>query len=304
MVAGGRPLWYLELFTTFSTLFLTLFFAGICLSWSSGLAKIVDDPQAQLANYPSNKRHQLAKYCNEFKEILQGGTLISNMVLGLLLVLLGSTFGYLLHRERAKLIYSKIWFAIVSSYTLVWMVTSIVFYTELAELAGRIGDEFGNEVPVPLNTINKWGKDNSTSTVIGLVIWPTLLFLFLSFAAYRLYIKLSVFGNHNPERIATENTPGSWFARQSGAEGGTWERESALGDPLVKAQAMQDDFPSNGDASDNHDNEGTGFAHTDETKRSITQVHAPGQVEPKPLRSDSVTSGWGTWLEDVFDYTF
>jgi len=284
MVAGGKPLWYLEVFTTVSTLFLTLFFMAVCLSWSTGLGKLINDSESLLSEFPQDRRKKLLDDCSAFREFLLGGTFYSNVLLGLIVSILGGVFGYLMLRERVKVLHSQIWLATVSVYTLVWMVTSIVFFVELEELA-RTLKKHVEHIPSPLNSIYKWGEENTSSTVIGLVITPTILFLFLSFVAYRLYVKIEIFGNQNPERIATENTPGSWFERQGGAEGGTWERESHKIDddrPLVKAQ------------------EDSAEVNREDIDGDITKE---GHLT-RSLRADSVSNGWGAWLEDVFDYTF
>ena len=305
MVAGGKPLWYLELFTTFSTFFLTIFFLWVCLSWSAGISKIVQNPKTELEFYPETNRGKLAKNCSDFLSVLKGGTFYVNLAVGSIVISLGSAMGYLMMREKTNVLYSKIWFGAISSYTLVWMVTSIVFFTEVEELASAIGKNVEHVKP-PLTTIYKWGHENKGSTVVGLVVAPTSIFLFLSFVAYRLYAKIEVFGNQNPERIATENTPGSWFERQGGAEGGTWEREppnfgGEARQSLVKAQVM------NVDGATESNRPIVQFSpdpqtNNDDAMVDIVQESAP--LENKPLRSDSHTAGLGTWLEDIFDYTF
>ena len=44
MVSGGKPLWIVELFTTFCTFFFAIFFLGIVSSWASGISKEVLAP--------------------------------------------------------------------------------------------------------------------------------------------------------------------------------------------------------------------------------------------------------------------
>ena len=275
MAAGGKPLWYLEMFTTFSILFLTIFFVSVVSSWSSGLKKIIADPAENLGDFPEKDRKQLLKNLKYFDESISGASLYCNLIVGFSVGAAGIAFAYLLYKEKIREIFGLVWFGLVSGFTLVWMVTTVVFYVALDEVSGPIPERHANLLSPPLSTIHKWGRTNLGSTIQGLVVWPTVAFLFLSFVAYRLHVKLSIFGNTNPDTVgATETKPGSWFDRKSNAQGGTWERETDEV-PLVEGEVVSDEAP-------------------------LTEaVLVEGQ-----LRSDSMTGGWAPWLEDVFDYTF
>lgn len=303
MVAGGRPLWYLQTFTTGSMFILTIFFMSTCLSWMSGLTKIVEDPGGNLREMPKPDQDIMVKDSRVFLGTLKGGAFYCNVIMGVIGFISGAAFSYLLYRERAKVIYAQVWFGIVCSFSLIWMVTTIVLFVELDELAGRIPQKHVEHVPSPLSTIRKWGKDSSTSTAIGLIAFPVILFLFLSFVAYRLYVKLEVFGNQNPDQIATENRPGSWFERKGGAEGGTWERSQDPGESLlvsaVNAQLVYEGEDAGGSLLMRKRKEG---GEGDEFKPPrITQA----ELVQEELRSNEAGGGgWASWLEDVFDYTF
>jgi hypothetical protein len=300
MVAGGRPLWYIQSFTTFSMLFLTLFFMGVCLSWGSGLRQIMEDPGGHLQDMTPKERQFIVNWSTVLLETVKGANFFVNMGFGLLASAAGVAFSYALYREKVQLIYCKIWFATVCSYTLIWMVTSIVFYVELDEIAGRI-HKYIAHLPPPLTTVHKWGKENSGATAIALIAFPVILFLFLSFVAYRLYVKINIYGNSSTDHIATETHPGSWFERQIGAEGGTWEREPT--DPMIGTNSQPPLVNAQGD-------EVSTFSLF---RRRQTTSQMGGEEKPfvaaatlveEEVSRDTVTGGWGSWLEDVFDYTF
>ena len=284
MPAGGKPLWYIQMFTTFSVLFLTFFFIGTLGSWSSKLKGIIEDPVAGLQDLhlqDSGKHTALIRAITDFHGTISGGTFYVNLLVGLCVGCAGIGFAYLLYKEKIKEVYGLIWLGAVGSFTLIWMVTTVVFYVELDETSGRIPKAFcgadgrspcADVLPFPLSVIHKWGQVNSGMTMQGLVVWPTIAMLFLTFVAYRLHAKLAVFGNVNPDTvIATETKPGSWFDRQENAVGGTWER-----DPDDEA-----------------------LLGKDSEEPPLTEA-----VLVDGMRGDSMTGGWAPWLEDVFDYTF
>jgi hypothetical protein len=286
MVAGGKPLWYLQLFTTGSALVLTVFFLSICLSWASGLS----DP-ARPPKYPIEEwDHLLREGIHPFRESLSSFMLWCNLGMGLTICACGAAFGYLLYREKTTLLYAHIWFGIVSAFTLVWMVTSIIFYVKTEELAGNLLSDQRQSFTGSLLSVYNWGKTRSGATAIGLIVFPTCLYLFLSFVAYRLSVKIEIYGNENPERATNSLAPGSWVERKAAADGGTWDREETQ--PLVKAQE--------------------GSIHGAVLVESDTEQAAPvatleevqEAVIHEDVKEDNVTAGWGSWLEDVFDYTF
>lgn len=303
MVAGGKPLWYIQLFTTFSTLVFTIFFASVCSSWSGGLSDILKDRDAKRPEKFQEKQwiHLLQNYVEPFSKSLTSFLLWFNLGSGLVVVAAGSAFGYLLYRHKIRLLYAQAWFGLVAIHSLMWMVTSIIFYTKTEQFAGQYDGDDKKEVPSPLDTIRNWGKYKSTSTIMGMVIFPTLLYLFLTFVAYRLYVKIEIYGNDDPERINRDFAPGSWVERKGAAEGGTWERED-VGMALIKASDDVDD-PSTVEGM---------RQRRIATPQNGTEVEAklvgPDDVQQAvlvdPMRNDSVTGGWGGWLEDVFDYTF
>jgi len=229
----------------------------------------------------------------DFARTMRGATFWFNLVIGVLATLSGAAFGYLLYKEKVKEIHGLIWFSIVSSFTLVWMITSIIFYCDLESIAQltkpKNKNDDGDEFDVsPLLTIRKWGHDSSSATVQGIVVFPTALFLFLSFVAYRLYSKLQVFGNINPDTVVADEThPASWFERKTGAEGGTWQRESVPAFVPVVEVIPQDYDGASGPNEEPLLNSGPkGDQSVD------TTLHKQGDV----------SGGWGSWLEDVFDY--
>jgi hypothetical protein len=121
-----------------------------------------------------------------------------------------------------------------------------------------------------------------------LIVFPTAAFIFLTFVSYRLYSKLQVFGNLNPDNIvADENHPASWFERKTGAEGGTWQR-----DPVPSFVPVVEVIPQ--------DFDGAGGPTDEPLLPSDAQKEAP--VETAIHQEGDVTGGWGSWLEDVFDY--
>jgi hypothetical protein len=295
MVAGGKPLWYLQIATTASTLILTVFFTATCMSWASGLGEPVKPPK-----YPKDEWNQLVKERIEpFRASLKSAMLWINLAVGTAVVAGGAAFGYLMYRSKTKLLYSQIWFGLVAAFTLVWMICSIVFYVNTEELAGNLLSDHRQSLTGSLSSVYRWGKKRSGTTVIGLVIFPTGLYLFLTFVAYRLYSKLEIFGNEAPEKVNREYAPGTWVERSAAAEGGSWERDEAA--PLVKAQ------------------EGEEGAEPTTASQVALIVPGDGEAEEvivKPLeevqnavliedaKTDSMTGGIGSWLEDVFDYTF
>lgn len=305
MVAGGKPLWYLELFTTFSIFFLTMFFAAVLASWSAGLTRVMEDPKEYLGNFPDDKIPGLLKNLDYLKHTITGATFYFNLCVGSVAAIAGAGFGYLLYKEKVKALYGTVWFWTVCAFTIVWMVTSVIFYVDLEEVASRIIPKKGelDELNAPISTIRKWGKDNSTSTVIGLIVGPTAGFLFLCFVAYRLNSKLEVFGSVNPDLIVSDEThPGSWFERKTGAEGGTWQREGppqiVEGEPLVEEKRTSGNFSL--------------FQRTEEAVKSRIQEDDALTTDASPTSPDQQLigtkeeqqAGWGNWLEDVFDYTF
>jgi hypothetical protein len=290
MVAGGKPLWYIEIFTTGATLIFTIFYASVCASWSGGLAEVLSTPERKPPDYP-NWGHML-KDIKPFQKWLTSYMLWLNLATGLTVTIAGAAFAYLLLRHKIRLLYSQIWFGLVALFTLVWMVSSIMFFVKTEELAGRVDLDFSNKVPTPLPAILAWGKKRTAATVIGMIVFPTLLYLFLTFVAYRHYVKIEIYGNDDPERINRDYAPGSWVERKGAAEGGTWEREEEESDPLVKESEEIEGLRQ-------RRSNGTTPAGTPPDGDAVQEA-----VLVDSLRNDSVTKGWGAWLEDVFDYTF
>jgi hypothetical protein len=289
MVSGGKPLWYLEMFTTFSIFVLTIFFSSTLGSWASGLYSILDDPE-----HTKLYTKVYIDYMKDFARTMRGATFYFNLGMGLLATISGAILGYLIYKEKVKHLYGLVWFGIVSSFTLVWMITSVIFYCDLSGIATltkpskTIEDKDQFDV-APLPTIRRWGHDNSGATVQGLVVFPTAAFLFLSFVAYRLYSKLQVFGNINPDNVvADENHPASWFERKTGAEGGTWQRESAVPAFVPIVEVIPQDYDGSNEPNDQP-------LLADDVKKQPT-------AETTIHRQGDVTGGWGSWLEDVFDY--
>ena len=291
MVAGGKPLWYIQVFTTFSAFVLTIVFMSVSLSWSKGLRAVVADPNTTLRTTHLLHIDKVVESAKVLIETLTGVGLYFNVGVGFTVVVAGSLFGFLLYKEKVKPIYSLVWFWLVSAFTLVWMVTSIVFFVEVEETAGRALMNFDLAGQRPLTAIQNWGHYNSSSTVIGLIVAPTIVFMFLSFVAYRHNTKLLIFGNANPDNVATENTPGSWFDRKAGAEGGTWEREPVEEEPAYSDNAQVSGLVQR--RSVKLDEDGAVIAEA-------TMVDEQGLHG----RHGSMTGGWGSWVEDVFDYTF
>jgi hypothetical protein len=293
MVAGGKPLWYLQIFTTGGALILTVFFLSLCLSWASGL-----NAPARPPKYPQEEwDHLLREGVAPFRESLASYMLWFNLGMGLVISVAGAAFGYLLYREKTTLLYSQIWFGVVSAFTLMWMVTSIIFYVKTEELAGNILSDQRQFLIGSLQSVYNWGKTRSSATSIGMVVFPTCLYLFLSYVAYRLSVKIEIYGNDNPERVSRSLAPGSWVERKAAADGGTWDREETQ--PLVKVQGGSV-------AGAVLVESGSGLAKDDgETPAPVATLEEVQQaVLQEDVKEDNVTAGWGSWLEDVFDYTF
>ena len=297
MVAGGKPLWYLEIFTTGSTLILTIFFVATCISWSGGL-----DGVTRPDRFPKDEWESLLKNGIEpFRKSLQGMLLWFNIATGMSTAIAGSAFAYLLYRQKIRVFFSWIWFGLVAAFTIVWMATSIILYVGIDDLARKFPDDLARSFSFPLSSIYRWGKSRSSATIIGLIIFPTVLYLFLTFVAYRLYVKLEIYGNENPEKRHREYAPGSWVERKQAAVGGTWEREEEENVPLVKPPEAVSNIPNKGEirnrkASPPPDN-------SDSDAKQLVEVQH-GVIAGGSARSDSLSGGWGNWLEDVFDYTF
>jgi hypothetical protein len=288
MVAGGKPLWYLQIFTTFSTFIFTIFFASTCINWAGGL-----DGLSRPGKYPKDEWEMLTQNGIEpFRKKIQGTMLWTNLGMGLLLTLTGSAFAYLLYKQKIKLFYSWIWFGLVSAYTIVWTVTSILFYVETDDLARMIPEDFARSLSSTLATIHSWGKSKGAATIIGLIIFPIFLYLFLSFVAYRLYVKLEVYGNDNPEKRDRDYAPGSWVERKQAADGGTWEREEDETIPFVAPENKSLRNRKMPIVVEGAEPEGHKL---EEVQNGVTGL---------TVRNDSLGGGWGAWLEDVFDYTF
>lgn len=275
--------------TTFAVLFLTVFFVFVMATWRSGITEALENPGEHLSYIPEERLARFVKDLGHFNARISGSTFYFPLAVGLVVSAGGTAFGYALYKEKAKESYALIWFGMVCSFTLVWMVTTIIFYVDLTGVAGGFGKKIQDELEAPFTMINSWGKKKAGTTAIALIVGPTIGFLFLSFVAYRLYIKLSIFGNQNPDivGIATETKPGSWFDRQTGAEGGTWQREpdeATVAPPLLQANSMA----SNGGGEQSYERSGT----VEEEK------------PPVVLQADNPGGALGTWLEDVFDYTF
>ena len=98
MVAGGKPLWYIQIFTTVSAFILTIFFMSVCMNWSSGL-----DGMPRPDKYPWDDWDTLktAGFV-PFREKLQGSLLWFNLGSGLLTTLGGSLFAYVLYQQKIK----------------------------------------------------------------------------------------------------------------------------------------------------------------------------------------------------------
>jgi hypothetical protein len=310
MVAGGKPLWYLEMLTTFSIFFLTVFFAGVLGSWSAGLARVIDNPKEHLDHFPPDQIPSLVKNFQYLRHTITGATFYFNLCVGSVAAISGALFGYLLYKEKVKSIYGMVWFGIVCSFTIVWMVTSVIFYVDLEEVASRIKVKTSevDDLSAPISTIRKWGKDNSTSTVLGLIVGPTAGFLFLCFVAYRLNSKLEVFGNLNPDMIVVDEThPGSWFERKTGAEGGTWERESPAqiveGEPLME-ERKSGKFPLLQRVEEAVERKQGSLREDDVLTTDASPVVGGNPDGQEMITKEEQQQGWGNWLEDVFDYTF
>ncbi len=306
MVSGGRPLWYLQLFTTGAAFVLTIFFASVCLSWSSGLAEIAKPPK-----YPQDEwDHFIKEGIRPYKDAISSALVWVNLACGLSVVCGGGAFGYLLYRRKVTLLYTKIWFGLVAVFTLVWMISSVVFYVKTEEVAGGVLSDHKQSITSPLSSVYSWGKKRSGATVIGLVVFPTCLYLFLTFVAYRLHVKIEIYGNENPENVNRDFAPGTWVERKAAAEGGTWEREEAV--PLVvegKEGVTKLDPTGNVTGADP-----TGAPQvvvaisTGENDEQQVVVQSLEEVQQAVLvedaKTDNMTGGLGSWLEDVFDYTF
>jgi hypothetical protein len=308
MVAGGKPLWYLQVFTTFSTLVFTIFFTSVCLSWSGGLANV-----SRPKKFPEDDWEATVEaFIIPFRTKLSASLLWFNLSVGLLTTIGGAIFGYLLYRRRIKLFYSWIWFGLVCAFTIVWMSTSIILSVEVSDLASRFDDpDYEKYLTGSLSSIYSWGKRRSSATIIGLIVFPTILYLFLSFVAYRLYVKLEIFGNENPENLRRDYAPGDWVERKKAAEGGTWHREEESM-PLV----VKPDIP----VPENNETTANTFSSEGMRQRKSPPIFEGDYGEESnvvslesvktnvltggPNRADSLTDGWGNWLEDVFDYTF
>jgi len=310
MVAGGKPLWYLEMLTTFSIFFLTVFFAGVLGSWSAGLARVIDNPKEHLDHFSPDQIPSLVKNFQYLRHTITGATFYFNLCVGSVAAISGALFGYLLYKEKVKSIYGMVWFGIVCSFTIVWMVTSVIFYVDLEEVASRIKVKTSevDDLSAPISTIRKWGKDNSTSTVLGLIVGPTAGFLFLCFVAYRLNSKLEVFGNLNPDMIVADEThPGSWFERKTGAEGGTWERESPAqiveGEPLME-ERKSGKFPLLQRVEEAVERKQGSLREDDVLTTDASPVVGGNTDGQEMITKEEQQQGWGNWLEDVFDYTF
>ena len=305
MVSGGKPLWYLELLTTFSIFFLTVFFAATLASWSSGISEILENPKDHLTTFfAPEKEHDIVKNLAYMKHTITGATFFFNLGMGSVAAVAGTIFGYLLYKEKVKPFYGMVWFVVVCCFTLVWMVTSVIFYVDLEKVAARITPlkDYQDDLTSPLSTMREWGKLNKTSTVLGLIVGPTAGFLFLCFVAYRLNSKLEVFGNLNPDNIVADEThPGSWFERKTGAEGGTWQREAppqiVEGEPLMPEEKVASGLFKKVETA------------TEQSKNAQMMDDDVLTTDASPTSDQMVTkeeqqAGWGNWLEDVFDYTF
>ena len=105
MVAGGKPLWYLQLFTTGGAFVLTVFFLSICFSWSSGL-----NAPARPPKYPKDEwDHLLREGVDPFRQSLTSFMLWINMGVGILISIGGTAFAYLLYREKTTMFYTQVW---------------------------------------------------------------------------------------------------------------------------------------------------------------------------------------------------
>jgi hypothetical protein len=303
MVAGGKPLWYIQIFTTTSTLIFTIFFASVCSSWSGGLSGILADKEAKKPEKftEGEWKHLLVNYLEPFSKSLSSFLLWANIGTGVLVVAAGAAFGYLLYRHQIRLVYAQAWFGLVAVYSLIWMVTSLLFYVKTEEVAGQYNGERKQEVPPPLDSIRNWGKNRTTSTIVGMVVFPTLLYLFLTFVAYRLYLKLEIYGNDDPERINRDFAPGSWVERKGAAEGGTWEREEV---GVIMIKASDDADIQSGDDGMRKRRIGNPQNGTEVEAKLVGPEDVQQGVLVDAVQNDSVTGGWGGWLEDVFDYTF
>jgi hypothetical protein len=303
MVAGGKPLWYIQIFTTFSTLVFTVFITSVCSSWASGLSDILADSDTKR---PENFREPewarlLVNYVEPFRKYLSSYILWLSLGSGLTVFVYGAAFGYLLYRHRVRLFYAQGWFGLVAVYSLIWMATSILFYVKTQEVSEQYNGEGKQEVPPPLDSIRNWGRIRTTATIVGIVVFPTLLYLFLTFAAYRLYVKIEIYGNNDPSRINRDFAPGSWVERKGAADGGTWERDE-VGGAVIKA-SDDDDKPASAEGMRQR-RTATPQSSVEEEAKLVGPEDEQQAVLVKSMRSDSVTGGWGDWLEDVFDYTF
>ena len=297
MVSGGKPLWIVELFTTFCTFFFAIFFLGIVSSWASGISKEVLAPyqggkeagdEEIFDWWPKGKPTDgfIVELTN-FQATLRGWAPYVNLGVGLVTGIAGLVLGYFMYRRRVRVLYAKIWIGLVVTYTMVWMVSAVVTFVDLEEIVSVLtvaprsvcgkappgACHQPDQYPRVLKNLLKWGFDNRGLTIGLFIAFPTLLFSFFSFAAYRLFVKLDLYGNTAPDKPAGEYAPGSWVERQSAAEGGHWSRtESAK---LIDSQLVDE----------------PGY-----TKEPSSEAHM--------ARDNSMTGGWGQWLDDLFDYRF
>ena len=309
MVSGGKPLWYLQMGTTGATFFFTVFFMGLLVSWAKGIDSILADYEAEgggqgkrtvedlgkeskLEWYPHHHRAHFMEFLYDFRRTIRASTLWFNLIPVLVCVAGGVFFAYTLYKTKTRVLYAQVWFGLVSVYALVWMVTSVVLYVDLEELAGEVHKDARELVPNPLRTMLKWGRENTSTTVIMLIVVPTALYLFLSFVAYRLYSKLEVYENEDPDKPATEYAPGSWIERKTAAEGGTWE---AVAEPEILTATMDEEVTVEPAEAP--------LLRRPSLLKEEEKVQQAELIETK-LRDESVSGNIGGWLEDIFDYTF
>jgi hypothetical protein len=288
---------YCQFFTTFCVLFFTLFLLGVTLTWNSQLSGLEESDLKFKDPYITDhvKRNIHSAVMAYHSDSLVGINFYINCGVGGITSLLGVLTGFLLYSDRGQPWIGLTWFVTVSLFSLAWMVTSIIFVTDLKEVA----EEFETKAPIgaPLLTIFNWGEKRYIATMIGMTVAPTVLFIFCSFVAYRLWGKLQVYQGIDPDTVEKRDVnPGSWFDRPI-VEAGTWQVEEEP-EPVVIINELEIDDQ---EIPLVHTPDGSGGTADGLRNRRASVVAMQQEVGGK--QRDSLTGGWGTWLEDIFDYT-